>query len=327
MYLNSSTNLASTEATSTIFFTHHKPPPPSSSSSSNPILNSTYNDFIPSRDFQEIENIAKYKLSSLYSSFGWSMTPITFFLISLIPITVYIYTSFSLFYLISSIMITLIYCIYCNNIKLRRERATMVLGVVSDPNILELVTKSMPGWVLSNERGRVDWVNQLLLESWPMLSRFAEYKISTKAKEIFEKEKPDLLTSMMMKEVVGGSVPPKIISIHVLNTRLDESEVNSQVFLEVEFSWNSNGYVSVEIGFLGQTFSIKICELKFLGTVKVAIVPSPPETPYKPMKAMRVTFMKAPQVDITVSFGDLLPNSSINAKVMGLGPIISEVIN
>lgn len=82
----------------------------------------------------------------------------------------------------------------------------------------------------------------------------------------------------------------------------------------------------VEIGFLGQVFSIEICNLSFSGTVRVAMEPSTESHPEKPIKLMKATFMKNPKIDLNVSFGDLLPNSSINAKVIGLGPIISQVL-
>lgn len=91
--------------------------------------------------------------------------------------------------------------------------------------------------------------------------------------------------------------------------------------------WLSDGYVVIEIGFLGQVFSIKICKLLFSGTVRIAIDPNQESIPGKPIKLVKATFIKTPNVDITVSFGDLLPNSSVNAKVIGLGPIISQVLS
>jgi hypothetical protein len=90
--------------------------------------------------------------------------------------------------------------------------------------------------------------------------------------------------------------------------------------------WISDGYVVIEIGFLGQIFSIEICNLSFSGTVRIAIDPNTRSSmPDKPVQLLKATFMKNPTVDVTVSFGDLLPSSSINAKVIGLGPIISQV--
>jgi hypothetical protein len=82
----------------------------------------------------------------------------------------------------------------------------------------------------------------------------------------------------------------------------------------------------IEIGLLGQVFSIEICNFSFSGTVRIAIDPNTRSSmPDKPIQLLKATFMKNPTVDVTVSFGDLLPSSSINAKVMGLGPIISQV--
>lgn len=104
-------------------------------------------------------------------------------------------------------------------IQFQRQRIACALGVVSDPDILELVMKYMPGWVLSPEKNRVDWVNHLLQAAWPMIGAFAENKVLVKAQEMIQKEKPDFLTSVELTNVVAGTVPPKILSIQILNTQ------------------------------------------------------------------------------------------------------------
>jgi Ca2+-dependent lipid-binding protein len=164
-----------------------------------------------------IETIAKQKLASLYSTLGWSMRPSVFFLFSTVPLMVYFHSS-SLYLSCLSLGFISLYCLYCHDIQLQRQRVTCALGVISDPDVLELVTKFMPGWVLSPEKNRVDWVNHFLTALWPMIGPFAEHKVSEKAKEIFQKERPELLTSMELTQVVAGTVPPKIISVHILDT-------------------------------------------------------------------------------------------------------------
>lgn len=145
------------------------------------------------------------------------MRPAVFFLLSLLPFIVYVHTSS--FYLASFFLgLTTLFCCYCHYIQLQRQRISCTLGIISDPDILELVAKSMPGWVISSEKNRVDWLNQLLQYSWPYMGAFAETKLSAKIKEIFQREKPELLTSMELTNVVAGTIPPKIISIKALHT-------------------------------------------------------------------------------------------------------------
>ncbi len=281
--------------------------------------------------YRDIERSAKSKLASFYSGLGWTMTPIFFFLLSASPLAIYLLSN-SFMCAFWALLFACVYCAYSWYIKGQRERVAMVLGIVCDPIILELVTRSMPGWVLSDERNRVDWLNLFLHQMWPMIGHFAENKILTKAREIFNQEKPDILSSMDMSNVSAGTIPPKIVSIHVLNPRTTQpksSDPPPPITFEIEFVWDSDGYVIIEIGFLGKLYSIEVCNLRFSGRARVVVEPSPinhskPAPILKPIKLVRVTFLEAPNIDLTVSFGDLLPNSTINAKVMGLGPVISQ---
>jgi hypothetical protein len=303
---------------------------PSSSSLHAPQNELPFNYFTNLSLHRHTELSGKQKLSSLYSSLGWAMRPSVYLLLSGLPLVVYFH-SYSISLTCLSLTFATLYCIYCYVIQLQRQRVACALGVISDPEILELVAKSMPGWVLSPEKNRVDWVNHLLQAAWPMIGTFAENKILIKAQEIFQKEKPDLLTSMELTNVVSGTIPPKILSIQILNSLSTTAACSpphkpTQIQLEVEFVWLSDGYVVIEIGFLGQVFSIEVCKLILSGTVRIAIDPNEEPIPGKPIKLVKATFIKNPKVDVTVSFGDLLPNSSINAKVIGLGPIISQVL-
>jgi Ca2+-dependent lipid-binding protein len=177
-----------------------------------------YNYFTNLQFHRDTELTGKQKLSSLYSSLGWAMRPSVYLLLSGLPLVIYFH-SYSVPFACLSLGLATLYCIYCYVIQLQRQRVACALGVISDPDILELIGKSMPGWVLSPEKNRVDWVNHLLQAAWPMIGAFAENKVSVKAQEIFQKEKPDLLTSMELTNVVAGTVPPKILSINILNTQ------------------------------------------------------------------------------------------------------------
>jgi Ca2+-dependent lipid-binding protein len=207
-YLNSSSSTVDCTELKSQFPPSHCPSSPRGKS---------HNDLTSLSLHHRVESIARQKLASLYASLGWSMRPSVFFFLSVLPLVVYFHSS-SLYLCCLSLGFVTLYCLYCYSVQLQRQRVTCALGVISDPDVLELVSQFMPGWVLSTEKNRVDWCNHLLTALWPMIGSFAEYKISTKAKEIFQKEKPELLTSMELTQVVAGTVSPKIISIRILDT-------------------------------------------------------------------------------------------------------------
>lgn len=190
----------------------------SSSQKHSPLNNNrdSHRALIDSSYFQETENFGRQKVSALYASLGWCMHPFAFLLLSFLPFVIYAQTA-SIFFASLFLGLTTLFCSYCYFIQLQRQRVACALGIVSDPDILELVAKYMPGWAISSDNNRVDWLNHILQSSWPMIGAFAEIKLSTKIKEIFQREKPELVTSMELTDVVAGTIPPKILSIHVLD--------------------------------------------------------------------------------------------------------------
>jgi len=263
------------------------------------------------------EKIAAAKISALYSNCGWAMTPLFFFGMSLVP-CIFMHISMPLFYV--SFPITTAICAYVYHMKNRRDW-DVVMGIVSDPALVHRVVKDLPVWAQDSGKSQCQWINKLMAQAWKKIGDIAEPKLIAKANDIFSRKKPSFLSSMVMKSASVGTRPPIFSTMEVL----DPIPGNSNVQLNLEFNWISDGLITCDVELLGQTLSIDIYNLRFSGTVRVEVVSSDDLDSPMPYKVAKATFMKKPDVDVSVTFGDLDLKKD-NSKEVGFGPAIAQVI-
>ncbi len=189
--------------------------------------------------------------------------------------------------------------------------AGLVLGVVSDPNVLKLIKGELPHWFYDSEVERVNWLNSILEQFWIPASKALNKIIEETVAPLLDENKPPGVSRLGFSKATLGTIPIQVVGIRAL-----KSDDNC-VTLDLEVKWAADARFSFEVGRETLPLVIKLSKLRFSGHLRVELSPLVPVVPC--FGAVSVCFMEKPYVDFSLKLAGL--------DVMSLGPGDANVSN
>ncbi len=182
--------------------------------------------------------------------------------------------------------------------------AGLVLGIISDPNVLKLVKGELPHWFHDSEVERVVWLNSILEQLWVPASKALNKIIEETVAPLLEENKPPGVTRLGFSKATLGTIPIQVVGVRALSTD------DNCVTLDLEIKWAADARFSFEVGRESLPLVTTLSKLRFSGHLRVELSPLVPVIPC--FGAVSVCFMEKPYVDFSLKVAGL--------DVMSLGP-------
>ena len=176
------------------------------------------------------------------------------------------------------------------------------MGIVSDPDLLEMVIKEMPTWHKQMDTERCEWLNTILATIWPHIN----VAVSTLVKDDIVGEALKSIPGVRMSEFTLGTVPMKVVGLKGEQTCYDAAH------LDLEIKWAGELYARLEIGIKGVPLPIELEDLQLSATLRVKLAPLFPEL--NPVGGVQITFLDKPHVHFGFNI------AGVDAMSLSLGP-------
>jgi hypothetical protein len=181
----------------------------------------------------------------------------------------------------------------------------LAMGIVSDAQVLKLVTQEMPQWFHDSEVERVEWINKILQKFWVPASGAMQGILEEMVQPMLDEYKPAGVTELGFTKATLGTVPPKVVGMRVMDM------TGSTVVLDVEIKWAGNAKFVFSMGQKGGVkLNLTTSHIRFSGHIRAELGPLVPKVPC--VGAVAVCFMEKPFVDFKFKVAGL--------DIMSLGP-------
>ncbi|KAG5179390.1 hypothetical protein JKP88DRAFT_264267 [Tribonema minus] len=233
----------------------------------------------------------------------------------------------------------------------------MAIGVVSDAQLLKLITKELPFWFYGTDVERVEWMNKLLQQMWPHATGAAIVIVKTIVEPMLEEYKPPGVTTLKFQKVFLGTFAPRVIGVRTINTSSNTATLEMEVrperccmhqrsrallrsitrprssnFNMHATAWGAFKYMVkwagdpkfvVEVGRAMMPLTVTLSKIRFSGKLRAELSPLMPKIPC--FGALAVTFMERPFIDFTFKVGSL-DVMSIGSGDMSVAAAMSAIM-
>ncbi|KAK9803778.1 hypothetical protein WJX73_005763 [Symbiochloris irregularis] len=175
----------------------------------------------------------------------------------------------------------------------------------------------IPSWVTFRDKEKVEWLNTMVNEAWPMYDRAICQMVKETVEPIMEQYKPPgLVKKIYFKTLTFGEAPIKLESVWV------EDEGENHVLLEVDFRWAGDANVAICVEVAGNAARMvpRVTNLSVAGTFRVILSPLVPTIPC--FGAAVISLRKEPLIHFSLEFAG--PGAS--AVKMWLDPFLRDTL-
>lgn len=120
--------------------------------------------------------------------------------------------------------------------RLDRQAA---MGILQDPELVNLVLGGLPNWTKDADTQRVAWLNTVLDKVWPHVCTYVDNLLKDIVQPLLDQYRPPGFTDFTMEKAWLGPTGPKILGarVHTLST--------TSVILDLELQWIGDPEVRV----------------------------------------------------------------------------------
>ncbi|EXB61824.1 Extended synaptotagmin-2 [Morus notabilis] len=170
-----------------------------------------------------------------------------------------------------------------------------------DTSALEDLLPEIPLWVKNPDFDRVDWLNKVILEMWPYLSKAITGMIRSTAQPIFSEYIGKFqIETIEFESLSLGNLPPLLYGLKAYETN------EKELVMETPVRWAGNPNITLVIKLLSLRITVQLVDLQIFSTARIALKPLVPSFPC--FSNIVVSLMEKPHVDFGMKIlgGDLM---------------------
>lgn len=179
--------------------------------------------------------------------------------------------------------------------KIHKDRHSAV-GAVCDHEVLtHILGSEMPSYIRNTNIHRVEWINTILSELWPYVSRATESTTKATLQPLLNAYKPAYLTHLELSRLTLGRISPSIVGIEVSDNG------TGGVRLDMEIKWAGDPQVTLEVGYKAVPLTLELSSITLSASVRIELCELIPTFPC--FKYISVTCMHKPVLDFAFKVG------------------------
>lgn len=175
----------------------------------------------------------------------------------------------------------------------------------------------VPSWVTFQDKEKVEWLNTIVNEAWPMYDRAVCQMVKETVEPIMDQYKPPgLVKSIYFKTLTFGEAPIRLNDVWV------EDEGDNHVLLEVGFRWAGDANIAICVELMGGAARMvpRVSNLSVAGTFRIILSPLVPTIPC--FGAAVISLRKPPLIHFSLDFA----GAGASAVKMWLDPFLRDTL-
>jgi len=172
--------------------------------------------------------------------------------------------------------------------------------------VVEARFKELPAWVFFPDVERVEWVNRVIAQLWPSISKFLTTEVEPEIQANLVEQK----SQFQLNHVRLGQIPPRLGGVKCYEGQTGRDEI----ILDLDVIWAGESEIEVSIG--GMLASVK--DLYFHGSLRVVLKPLLQKLPL--VGGVEVYFLQKPAID----FG--LGGVAMTAELPGISTLFRKLL-
>ncbi|XP_024358065.1 calcium-dependent lipid-binding protein [Physcomitrium patens] len=199
--------------------------------------------------------------------------------------------------------------------RLQKIAGIHLLSLADEFDFKRLCKESYPSHISFLTFEKVRWVNEILEKIWPFVVEATEKPGKEWLGPVVEFYRPTRISSLTVEKFHLGKAAPHIDGIRVQSLR------KSQVHLDMDFKWGSEGDVVLNAAIMGSNVSIQLKDLSFYATIRLIFQLSD-QIPC--ISAYVVAVLPDPKYRIDYN---LKVGGGNTAAIPGLGDMIEDLVH
>lgn len=201
------------------------------------------------------------------------------------------YLRFSVSWILIAVLGYVVYAaVYRRKRKAKRTTAPSTVDDGNEETVLARV-EELPAWVYFPDTERAEWLNKVIQQMWPYISKLVENILKHSVEPIINRNLPAKLTPFKFEKICLGDIPLRVGGVKTYTDTVKRDEV----ILDVDIALASDAELTVSV----RNITAGVKDIMVQGSVRIVMRPLVNKMPI--IGGLSIFFLNQPNIDFDLT--------------------------